>query len=74
LTRVDPANQSKQRCENRKKENPMSIAQLPDEDISDTRPVSTDDDREARNSDAPRPKADPRTATDTPATPRIKNN
>ena len=52
----------------------MSNASAPDEDTADTRPAPTDDDNDARRSNSQREETDPRNATDTPATPRIKNN
>ena len=52
----------------------MSNASAPDEDTADTRPAPTDDDNDARRSNPQREGTDPRNATDTPATPRIKNN
>ncbi len=55
------------------KENLMSTTPAPDEDTADTRPAPTDDDRDGRNN-PPSAGTDPRAATDTPATPRIKNN
>ncbi len=51
----------------------MSTTPAPDEDTADTRPAPTDDDRDGRNN-PPSAGTDPRAATDTPATPRIKNN